>query len=72
MSRAFIKEDSLAPEPEKVGKFRAYWGLSRTELDSEIAFSDDDLLEVISWARTRMGGYYLLLDGNGNVMGEVS
>jgi hypothetical protein len=71
-SRAFVKEDSQAPELEKIAEFRAYWGLSRTDLDPEIVFNNDDLFEVIKWARSRIGGFYLLLDATGAVMGEVS
>jgi hypothetical protein len=72
VSRAFIKEDNQAPEPEKVGEYRAYWGLSRSEVEPSIKFSSDDLLEVIKWAYSRMGGFYLLLDAKGTLMAEVS
>jgi hypothetical protein len=47
MSRAFVKEDSQAPELEKVGEYRAYWGLSRSEVEPSIMFSSNDLLETI-------------------------
>ncbi len=66
-----MKEDIQTPEPEKIGEYRALWGLSRGEIESEIKFSSDDLLDVIRWARSRIGGCYLLLDTAGTILGEV-
>lgn len=71
MSRAFVKEDNQTPELEKAGEFRALWGLSRSQIEAEIKFSSDDLMEVIRWARSRIGGFYLLLDATGTILGEV-
>jgi hypothetical protein len=71
MSRAFVKEDNQTPELEKVGEYRAYWGLSRSDIESEIKFSSNNLLEVIKWVREKTNGFYLLIDANGTVMGEV-
>jgi hypothetical protein len=72
MSRAFIKEDNQAPELEKAGEFRAYWGLTRNDIEPEIRYSSNDLLEVIKWVREKTNGFYLLLDANGTIMGEVN
>ncbi len=72
MSRAFIKEDNQAPELEKAGEFRALWGLSRSEIELEIKYSSDNLMDVIKWARSRIGGFYLLIDAAGKILGEVS
>jgi hypothetical protein len=72
MSRAFIKEDNQTPELEKAGEFRALWGLSRSQIEAEIKFSSDDLMDVIKWARSRVSGFYLLIDGVGTVLGEVN
>jgi hypothetical protein len=72
MSRAFVKEDNQTPELEKVGEYRALWGLSRSEVEPSIKFSSDDLLEVVKWAYSRVNGFYLLLDAKGTVMAEVS
>jgi hypothetical protein len=66
-----MKEDNQAPELEKAGEFRALWGLSRSEIEPDIKFSSNDLMDVIKWARSRIGGYYLLLDKVGTVLGEV-
>ena len=72
MSRAFIKEDDQTPELEKAGEFRALWGLSRSQIEIDIKFSSDDLMEVIKWARSRVGGFYLLIDAVGTILGEVN
>jgi hypothetical protein len=71
MSRAFVKEDNQTPELEKSGEFRALWGLSRSQIELDVKFSSDDLMEVIKWARSRIGGFYLLLDATGTILGEV-
>jgi hypothetical protein len=71
MSRAFVKEDNQTPELEKSGEFRALWGLSRSQIELDVKFSSDDLMEVIKWARSRIGGFYLLLDAAGTILGEV-
>jgi hypothetical protein len=71
MSRAFIKEDNQTPELERAGEFRALWGLSRSEIESEIKFSSDDLMDVIRWARSKIGGFYLLIDAVGTILGEI-
>jgi hypothetical protein len=71
MSRAFVKEDNQTPELEKAGEYRAYWGLTRSDIESEIKFSSNNLLEVIKWVREKTNGFYLLIDVNGTVMGEV-
>jgi hypothetical protein len=71
MSRAFIKEDNQAPELEKAGEFRALWGLSRRQIEPDIKFSSNDLMEVIKWAGSRVGGFYLLIDATGTILGEV-
>jgi hypothetical protein len=71
MSRAFIKEDNQTPELEKTGEYRAYWGLSRSQIEAEIKFSSNDLLKVIKWIREKTNGYYLLLNASGTVMGEA-
>jgi hypothetical protein len=72
MSRAFVKEDNQAPELEKAGEFRALWGLSRSEIEPDIKFSSDDLMDVIKWARSRIGGFYLLINASGTILGEVN
>jgi hypothetical protein len=72
MFRAFVKEDNQTPELEKIGKYRALFGLSRSPVETSIKFSKDDLLETIKWAYSRINGYYLLLDAKGTVMAEVS
>lgn len=72
MSRAFIKEDNQTPELEKAGEFRALWGLSRNQIEADIKFSSDDLMDVIRWARSRIGGFYLLIDATGTILGEVN
>jgi hypothetical protein len=72
MSRAFIKEDNQIPELERAGEFRALWGLSRSQIELDVKFSSDDLMEVIKWARSRIGGFYLLLDAAGTILGEVN
>jgi hypothetical protein len=71
VSRAFIKEDNQTLELEKAGEFRALWGLSRSQIEPDIKFSSDDLNAVIKWARLRIGGFYLLVDAVGTILGEV-
>jgi hypothetical protein len=71
MSRAFVKEDSQAPEPERLGAYRAWREVGLDELESEPAFSSDDVLEVIRWAASRPTGRYLIRDANGVNLAEI-
>ncbi len=67
-----MKEDSNIPEPEAVGEYRVYWGISRFDFDPNIVYSHNDLLEVMKWAQAKPGGFYLLLDAKGIVLSEIS
>ncbi len=71
MSRAFIKEDSQAPEPERLGAYRALREVGLDELEPEPSFSNDDLLIVIRWAASRPTGRYLIRDADGINLAEI-
>jgi hypothetical protein len=71
MSRAFIKEDSEAPEPERLGAYRALREVGLDELEPEPSFSSDDLLTVIRWAASRPTGRYLIRDADGTNLAEI-
>lgn len=71
MSRAFVKEDSQAPEPERLGAYRAFREVGLDELEPEPSFSSDDLLVVIRWASARPTGRYLIRDPDGVHLAEV-
>jgi hypothetical protein len=68
MSRAFIKEDSAAPELT-LGAYRVLLGRSRFEFDPVPVDSSDDLLEALRLAWRRQG-YAQLRDSNGVLLAE--
>jgi hypothetical protein len=71
MSRAFVKEDSQAPEPERLGAFRAWREVGLDELEPEPSFSSDAFLEVIRWASNRPTGRYVIRDADGLNLAEI-
>ncbi len=71
MSRAFVKEDSQAPEPERPRAYRAFREVGLDELEPEPSFSSDDLLAVISWAASRPTGRYLIRDAENTNLAEI-
>ena len=69
MSRAFVKEDSSAPEV-KIGMYRIYSGLSRYDFDPVPVDSSDDLVIALTSLRNRQG-YAQLRDASGTLLLEV-
>jgi hypothetical protein len=70
MSRAFIKEDAAPPEAEALGRYRVYWGLSRRDIDIQVVYSSDDLLDVLQWAQMQKG-YFQIRDNVIKLLAEV-
>jgi hypothetical protein len=70
MSRAFVKEDVDVPEPEKIYEFRAYWGMSRFEIEPAVVYSSPDLADVLRWAEGQLG-YYQVRDATGTMLAEI-
>jgi hypothetical protein len=68
VSRAFVKEDSAAPETP-LGAYRVYVGRSRYDFQPEPVDSSDDLLEGLRLARRRQG-YVQLRDSSGALLAE--
>ncbi len=69
MSRAFVKEDSSAPEV-KIGAYRIYSGLSRYDFDPVPVDSSDDLVLALRGLKNRQG-YAQLRDALGTLLLEV-
>jgi hypothetical protein len=69
VSRAFMKEDSAAPE-QKRGAYRVYLGRSRYDFDPVPVDSSDDFLEALRLARSRQG-YVQLRDASGELLLEL-
>ena len=69
MSRAFVKEDSSAPEV-KLGAYRVYAGRSRYDFDPLTVDSSDDLVLALRSVRNRQG-YAQLRDALGTLLLEV-
>ena len=69
MSRAFVKEDSSAPEV-KLSAYRLYAGRSRYDFDPVPVDSSDDLVIALRSARNRQG-YAQLRDASGTLLLEL-
>ena len=69
MSRAFVKEDSSAPEV-RLGAYRVYAGRSRYDFDPLSVDSSDDLVLALRSVRNRQG-YAQLRDALGTLLLEV-
>jgi hypothetical protein len=70
VSRAFVKEDSAAPE-ERLGLYRLYQGQSRFDFDPQPIDSSDDLLEAVRLAGRRQG-YVQVRDSIGTLLLEIN
>lgn len=71
MSRAFVKEDLEPPEPEKLGRYRAFRYVGLDDVELEPAFSSDELFAVIRWARGRPSGAFVVRDAAGIKLADV-
>lgn len=69
MSRAFVKEDSHAPE-QKLGAYRVYSGRSRFDFDPVPVDSSDDLVRALRLLNARQG-YAQLRDAGGTLLLEA-
>ncbi len=69
MSRAFVKEDSSAPEV-KLGAYRIFAGSSRYDFDPVPVDSSDDLVLMLRLLKNRQG-YAQLRDASGTLLLEV-
>jgi hypothetical protein len=69
MSRAFIKEDSSAPEVI-LGAYRIYSGRSRYDFDPVPVDSSDDLVLMLRLLKNRQG-YAQLRDALGTLLLEL-
>ena len=69
MSRAFVKEDSSAPEV-RLGAYRVYAGRSRYDFDPLSVDSSDDLVLALRSVRNRQG-YAQLRDALGTLLLEM-
>ncbi len=69
MSRAFVKEDSAAPEI-KLGAYRVYIGDSRFDFEPVPVDSSNDLVRALRLTLRRRG-YAQLRDDAGTLLLEV-
>jgi hypothetical protein len=69
VSRAFVKEDSSAPEV-KLGAYRLYVGHSRYDFHPAPVDSSDDLVLMLRSVKNRQG-YTQLRDATGTLLLEV-
>lgn len=69
VSRAFVKEDSSAPEV-KLGAYRIFAGSSRYDFDPAPVDSSDDLVIALRSVCNRQG-YAQLRDASGTLLLEV-